>query len=217
MAEDIEKLDAVMKAKPAVPGTIENLYDRPKLQNDNGSYSTTRSMSFEEDGMEVLVPTVIDGKSLTDEEAIEHYHQTGEHLGKFKSVEEANSYAQQLHENQAKKGEDMSDNVIDPTKSEQEKQQQPNEAIMKMAEFQKWLEEYLEKFKAYAAEWSAKHKDSPWVEDSDPTKKPQAPPRITTGTGMANDAAKELQSDKAYTEAVAKDLDRPSEKQEGQP
>lgn len=43
-------------------GTIKNIYDRPVLKNPDGSVSTTSSMSFEENGKEVLIPTVVDGK-----------------------------------------------------------------------------------------------------------------------------------------------------------
>ena len=85
-------------------GNID-LYDRPIYKNADGSISTVRSMSFNEDGKEILIPTIVkdeNGKAklLTDEQAIEHYHKTGEYLGKFDTVEQANSYAQSLHENQ---------------------------------------------------------------------------------------------------------------------
>jgi len=74
-----------------------NLANRPKVKNPDGSISTIRSMSFNENGKEVLIPTVINGRIVSDEEAINHYRKSGEYLGKFDSVEEANSYAEQLH------------------------------------------------------------------------------------------------------------------------
>lgn len=82
-------------------GNIPNLYNRPVLNNPDGTYSTTSSASFEEDGKEVLIPTVVNGKRLTMDQAIDHYKQTGEHLGKFDSPENADVYAQKLHEAQA--------------------------------------------------------------------------------------------------------------------
>lgn len=81
-----------------------DLYARPKYKNEDGSISTVESISINEDGKEVLIPTVITrgernpyAVKLSEEEAIQHYKRTGEHLGKFDSVEEANEYAQKLH------------------------------------------------------------------------------------------------------------------------
>jgi hypothetical protein len=59
-------------------------------------------MAFEEDGKEILIPTVVNGRVVSDDEAIEHYYETGEYLGKFDTVEEANEYADKLHEEQEK-------------------------------------------------------------------------------------------------------------------
>lgn len=83
-------------------GNID-LNNRPKVTNSDGSVSTVRSMSFEENGQEILVPTVSDdGKLLTDAEAIEQYHRTGRFLGKFKDPDSATAYAEQLHLDQEK-------------------------------------------------------------------------------------------------------------------
>ncbi|WP_053239603.1 transglycosylase SLT domain-containing protein [Pleomorphomonas koreensis] len=83
------------------PGNID-LTARPHVQNADGSVSTVRSMSFGEDGVEVLVPTVSDdGRLLTDDEAIDEYHRTGRFLGKFKDADSATAYAEALHQQQA--------------------------------------------------------------------------------------------------------------------
>ncbi len=85
------------------PATITNLYNRKPLKNPDGSTSTTSSKSFGFDNGEVLLPTVIDGKRLTDEQAIQHFLATGEHLGVFDTPENADAYAEHLHEMQAQK------------------------------------------------------------------------------------------------------------------
>ena len=83
------------------PGNID-LTKRPVVKNKDGSISTVRSMSFEEDGMQILIPTVVGNKVVSDKTAIDHYHKTGEHLGMFSSVKAANAYAKKLHEEQDK-------------------------------------------------------------------------------------------------------------------
>lgn len=83
-------------------GNID-LKKRPVVDNPDGSISTVRSMSFNLDGKEVLLPTVSeDGRILTPDEAVAQYRRTGKHLGVFASPEEATSYAQRLHEQQEK-------------------------------------------------------------------------------------------------------------------
>jgi len=82
-------------------GNID-LTKRPVVTNKDGSISTVRSMSFEEDGMQILIPTVVGDKVVSDKAAIDHYHKTGEHLGMFSSVKAANAYAKKLHEEQDK-------------------------------------------------------------------------------------------------------------------
>lgn len=94
-----------MSEKQKDNGMIEkgniDLQNRPIVENEDGSFSTVRSMSFEEDGMQILIPTVSDdGRIMTEKEAIEQYHETGKHLGKFDSVDSANKYAETLHQEQ---------------------------------------------------------------------------------------------------------------------
>lgn len=85
------------------PGNI-NLNERLGVENpDEGGISTIRSMGINMDGQEVLIPTVINGRIVSDQAAIDHYRRTGEHLGKFKTPEESNRYAEWLHEQEAKR------------------------------------------------------------------------------------------------------------------
>ena len=89
-----------------MPGLIErgniDLFSRPIVKNPDGTISTVRSTSFNVDGQEVLVPTVTDdGKIISDEEALMKYFETGKHLGKFETPDQATQYAKKLHEQQA--------------------------------------------------------------------------------------------------------------------
>ena len=67
------------------------------VDNGDGTQSTVRSKSFNIDGKEVLIPTVVNGKVVTDQEALDAYKQTGKNLGVFNSVAEANTAAQNIH------------------------------------------------------------------------------------------------------------------------
>lgn len=80
-------------------GNID-LNNRIVVRNQDGTISTERSFSVNIDGYETLLPTIVNGRVISESDAIDHYTATGEHLGKFASVAEAETYAEQLHERQ---------------------------------------------------------------------------------------------------------------------
>ncbi len=82
------------------PGNLD-LSKRPIIKNSDGTTSTVRSMSFNDNGVETLIPTAVGNRILSDQEAINHYRKTKEHLGKFRTPDEATAYAKQLHEDYA--------------------------------------------------------------------------------------------------------------------
>lgn len=87
-------------------GNID-LHNRPIYKNADGTISTVDSVTFTVDGKYVVLPTIVrdengNAKRLTtDEEIFAHYEKTGEYLGEFDTLEQANIYANRLHSAQA--------------------------------------------------------------------------------------------------------------------
>lgn len=66
-------------------------------------YSTTSSMLVRHDnGKFAVVPTVVGGKELSQEEAVKHYAETGEHWGMADDEESAQKMAQEVHDTHMK-------------------------------------------------------------------------------------------------------------------
>lgn len=110
LAERARTIDAEKATQREQPigrwgvGNID-LYDRPIYRNEDGSISTVDSMSFNENGKEVLIPKIARDSSgnavrLSEEQAIRRYRITGEYLGKFDNAADANDYAERLHKEQ---------------------------------------------------------------------------------------------------------------------
>lgn len=101
--------DAMLGSAPARhrgrPGLVEpgniDLKHRPVVRNRDGSISTVRSITIEDNGRQILIPTVVGRRVVSNPEAIAHWRRTGRHLGVFDNAAAAELYAKQLHENQA--------------------------------------------------------------------------------------------------------------------
>lgn len=90
------------------PGNL-NLWNRPSVPNPKGGDSTVFSMSFGTTGkdgkpVEVLIPKVVGKRILSDKDAVEHYHKTGEHLGMYDSVPSADLAGRRIHRQQELSG-----------------------------------------------------------------------------------------------------------------
>ena len=81
----------------------------PQVQNripGEGGISTVRSMGITEDGNEVLIPTVVEGRlaptaAEAEQEGMKQYRRTGKHLGKYATRAASDAAATLLHEREA--------------------------------------------------------------------------------------------------------------------
>lgn len=83
-------------SEPRVPGNLP-LGIRNRVKNADGTTSTVRTISVGVDGGEVLIPTVIGSRVVSDDEAMAHYRKTGENFGTFDTPDQATAYAENLH------------------------------------------------------------------------------------------------------------------------
>jgi hypothetical protein len=63
--------------------------NRPGYIDSENGRRTEYKMGVNIDGKETLLPTVVGGKQLTEDEAINRYYKTGLHMGKFNTPQEA--------------------------------------------------------------------------------------------------------------------------------
>ena len=81
-----------------------NLSTRKAVATPNGDWATVRSMSFSDrKGVEILIPTVVNGKLVGDNAAIQEYYKTGKHLGMYTSPDAANKAAERIHQAEAQR------------------------------------------------------------------------------------------------------------------
>jgi hypothetical protein len=85
-----------------VPGNID-LSSRPVVHNPDGTISTVRSITVGiGPGRFVLLPTVVGQRIVSNDAAIQHWRNTGQHLGMFVNENAADRYAVNLHNAQAR-------------------------------------------------------------------------------------------------------------------
>lgn len=82
-------------------GNID-LYRRPSVRAPEGGCSSVRSVFWGIDGAQVLMPTVVGNRVVSDRAALQEYFRTGRHLGIFNSVNNARIYSRTLHLQQAR-------------------------------------------------------------------------------------------------------------------
>lgn len=63
--------------------------NRPSYIDEFGKMRSEYKMGFNDNGKEVLIPTVVQGKQLSQDEAIDNYYRTGLHMGKYDTVQDA--------------------------------------------------------------------------------------------------------------------------------
>lgn len=83
------------------PATLD-VRHRPYVANGDG-VSTVYSMNVNLDGKETLIPLVsLDGRIMSPDEAIDEYYRTGQHLGKYKNVRDAERAGEAIHQDQVR-------------------------------------------------------------------------------------------------------------------
>jgi len=80
-----------------------DLGDRQVVKNSDGTISTEYSIVIEEDGEYIVIPTVVDGKIVSEEDAVEFYHRTGLNHGKYKTEKEAVKASKEISKIQAQR------------------------------------------------------------------------------------------------------------------
>lgn len=81
------------------------LTGRPPVKLSDGSIATVRSIGVGDENGEWVIPTIVNGKPVSDEEATKLWR-TGKNPalgGPFKTVDESNAFAQKFHESEAKR------------------------------------------------------------------------------------------------------------------
>lgn len=79
------------------PGNLDISNPVPAM-TDQGDMALLKPVAIETPQGVVLIPTVVNGQQIPEHEAIQMYHQTGQHLGMFRNRQAAELYAQRLQQ-----------------------------------------------------------------------------------------------------------------------
>lgn len=80
-----------------------DLQNRPYVHNPDGSVSTVYSMGVDLDGKKTLIPKVSkDGRMMGDDEAVDEFRNTGEHMGVYPTDEASEIAGEKIHLDQMK-------------------------------------------------------------------------------------------------------------------
>ena len=88
--------DYLATVKSKYSGMVD-LKGKKPINKSTGDYSMP--IVFSDKGEEVVIPTVINGKTVDTMEAIDYYTKTGEYIKKFKNKKEARKYVDDLNKN----------------------------------------------------------------------------------------------------------------------
>ncbi len=119
---------ASTKVSPLIPGNIAV----------DSTINTSDLVVYTEGDNKVLIPATIEGESVSEEEAVEHYIETGEHLGKFESVEDLIDFTADLPQEveEEPKPEEEDEDTPEPIKVEE------GEDIQEPWEQAPWMKDY---------------------------------------------------------------------------
>jgi hypothetical protein len=102
-AEPVEPVSG-MQMPTKKKGNINIVREHSKsVDMGKGKIGTVNTISFEQDGENIVVPTIWDGKLHSEKEAIERFNKTGKNFGRFVNQSDAVKFAEELHQKEEKR------------------------------------------------------------------------------------------------------------------
>lgn len=94
MVNQIQLADLLKSTKGQLRSGNIDIANRPIVNNEDGAIATLVQKMFGIDGgRQLLIPTIVNGKKVTDEEALKQFRKTRQNLGVFDNPENADSAA----------------------------------------------------------------------------------------------------------------------------